>query len=38
MGLFGSRCRQEIGTSNFEPASVGILQNNKLTAPLNFIR
>ncbi len=38
MGLFASRCRQEIGTSNFEPASVGILQNNKLTAPLNFIR
>lgn len=38
MGLFGSRCRQEIGTSNFEPASVGILQNNKITAPLNFIR
>lgn len=38
MGLFGSRCRQEIGTSNIEPASIGILQNNKLTAPLNFIR
>lgn len=38
MGLFGSRCRQEIGTSNFEPASVGILQNSKITASLNFIR
>jgi hypothetical protein len=38
MGLFGSRCKQEIGTNSIEPATITLLQNTKITAPLNFIR
>lgn len=38
MGLFGSRCRQEIQAAAIDPASITILQNNLITGPLNFIR
>lgn len=36
-GLFGSRCKQTIDNVPMDPGSVSILNNNKITAPLNFI-
>lgn len=36
-GLFGSRCKQTIENVPMDPGSVSILNNNPITAPLNFI-